>query len=434
MSKKGAKPPQTQQTYEFRDVVLAKVRGFPAWPGMIVNPDTVPKDVAKERPNAKSKTGLWYCVRFFPAGDYAWLMPKDISKLQEHEIQAYINEPFKRSSDLLQGYRIALEPSKWEEERDAARAQAEENEANAEIDQLESDAEPEGEDDDEEPKKPKAKKRKRDSEAATPSVKKTPKKAAKKGSAEPPASEKKKRSSSAKKGAKSKAMVESEDDGEAAEKDEDAGPSKKASPPPAKKAKRDKDGDDEMDGSSEKDPEAQKVREWRHKLQKAFLNNKVTPKDEDMPALDELFTTVENYDNMTINQLTESKIGKVMRHIHALGASKIPRNDEFHFKERAKVLVDKWGVLINGPGGKANGEKAGTPTANGTSATNGKKAKEAKEAPAKEKSPEKSPVAMEQDAKADDAKSGTADAIAEDDAPMGAEESMLADVTMSEAA
>lgn len=28
------------------------------------------------------------------------------------------------------------------------------------------------------------------------------------------------------------------------------------------------------------DPEAAKVREWRHKLQKAFLNQKATPKDE----------------------------------------------------------------------------------------------------------------------------------------------------------
>ena len=78
----------------------------------------------------------------------AWIVPKDISRLQQHEIQAYINEPFKRSADLLQGYRIALNPTKWEEEREAARVQAEENEANAEIDQLESDAELDGEDED----------------------------------------------------------------------------------------------------------------------------------------------------------------------------------------------------------------------------------------------------------------------------------------------
>ncbi|TCD64834.1 hypothetical protein EIP91_003582 [Steccherinum ochraceum] len=423
MSKKGAKSQPAPQTYELRDVVLAKVRGFPAWPGMIVDPESVPKDVIKERPGAKSK-GSWYCVRFFPAGDYAWLMSKDISKLQAHEIQAYIDEPYKKSTDLLKGYRIAQDPTKWEEERELARAQAEENEANAEVDQLEeSDAEPEAEDDDDEPKKPKTKKRKRDSEAASVGAKKAPKsKSSKKGSSEPPATEKKKRGAGGKKGVKSKAMVESEDEGGAeaeAEADEDAGPSKKASPPPAKKAKRDKDGDEDADPALANDLEAQKVRDWRHKLQKAFLNTKVVPKDEDMPQYDELFTTVEKYDGMTIAYLTFSKIGKVMRHIHALSASKIPRNDEFHFRERAKVLVDKWGVLINGPGGKASSEKP-----NGA-ATNGK----SESSPKEEES-----AAMDQDAKGEDAKSGSADAMAEDDAPAGAEESMLADVTMSEAA
>lgn len=122
-----------------------------------------------------------------------------------------------------------------------------------------------------------------------------------------------------------------------------------------------------------------------------------------------------------------------MRHIHALAPAKIPRNEEFHFRERAKVLVDKWGVLINPAGGKTNGSKADTPVANGTTSTNGKKAKEA---PAKEdaESKEDESNAMDQDAKGEDAKSGSADAVAEDDAPAAADESMLADVTMSEAA
>lgn len=36
MSKKGApKTQDTDQSYEVRDVVLAKVRGFPPWPGMV---------------------------------------------------------------------------------------------------------------------------------------------------------------------------------------------------------------------------------------------------------------------------------------------------------------------------------------------------------------------------------------------------------------
>ncbi|KZT71650.1 hypothetical protein DAEQUDRAFT_91074 [Daedalea quercina L-15889] len=457
MSKKGNKGQAKEikdQSYEVRDIVLGKIRGYPPWPGMIVDPNSVPESVQNERPNAKAKKGNWYCVRFFPAGDYAWIVPKDISKLQQHEIQAYIAEPFKKSADLLQGYRIALDPTDWEKEREAQRDAAAEEEANAEIDQLESDGEEEAGDDEEEEVKPKAKKRKRDSEA-TPAKSKAKPKTPKKGSAEP-AGKKKTPSSKAKKnGHKSKAMVESEDEGGAEAEDEDAGPSKQASPPPTKKAKREKEakeGEDGEDAAMAGDPEAAKVREWRHKLQKAFLNQKAVPKDEDMPALDQLFSTVENYQNMSIQYLTFSKIGKVMRHINALPKDKVPRDDEFHFKDRAKSLVDKWHDILNENKGKPNGAAAAGESAkvvtNGTSpvveaadaadagaTVNGKqedklRAEASETAMDLDKENTKTEVAPA----AVKPESGDADADADAPADLAADESVLADVTMSEAA
>lgn len=440
MSKKAAKTQTKEQSYDFRDIVLAKVRGYPPWPGMVVDPESVPVNVKHEQPHAaKQKKGNWYCVRFFPAGDYAWIVPKDISKLQQHEIEAYINEPFKRSGDLLQGYRIALDPTKWEAEREALRAEAAEEEANAEIDQLESDGEEEA--DDMEEKKAKSKKRKRDSDAAPAKPKAKPK--PKKESTEPTP---KKRAGSAKakkNGIKSKAMVESEDEGGADA--DDAGPSKQASPPPTKKAKREKDGEDEVDAALSGDPEAQKVRDWRHKLQKAFLNPKAVPKDEDMPPFDVIFTTVENYENMNIQYLSFSKIGKVMRHIHALPLERVPRDEEFKFRDRAKALVDKWHEILNANkanGTASEGAKAATngssPSAKAADApdvgatTNGK---HDSEEPAKAEVTES---AMEVDAVVPEAaETGEAEAEGEpetiEDAP-AADESMLADVTMSEAA
>ena len=159
-------------------------------------------------------------------------MSKDISKLKKHEIEAYINEPHKKSGDLLTGYRIALDPSKWEKERENADLAAVEQEDNAPVDQLESDNEADG------AKKPaKPKKRKRDSEAPAPKPKAKPK----------VKSEKKAPSSKGKRnGAKSKEMVESEDEGEPeaeAEDDEEAGSSAKVAPPPSKKPKREKEED-----------------------------------------------------------------------------------------------------------------------------------------------------------------------------------------------
>ena len=96
----------------------------------------------------------------------AWLVAKDISKLQPHEIESYINEPHKKSGDLLQGYRIALDPAKWEKEVEAAGQMAIEEEANAEIDELES------EHDDDDSTKAKSKKRKRASDVASSRIKK----------------------------------------------------------------------------------------------------------------------------------------------------------------------------------------------------------------------------------------------------------------------
>jgi hypothetical protein len=56
-----------------------------------------------------------------------------------------------------------------------------------------------------------------------------------------------------------------------------------------------------------------------------------------------------------------------MRHIHMQPSDKVPRDDEFHFRSRAKALVDKWHVILSankegGPG--TNGTPAGSsPTA-----------------------------------------------------------------------
>jgi hypothetical protein len=59
-----------------------------------------------------------------------------------------------------------------------------------------------------------------------------------------------------------------------------------------------------------------------------------------------------------------------MRHIAALSPEKIPRDSEFSFKDRAKVLVDRWQEVLNAS--KANGTDAGTDTAHGaTTEANG---------------------------------------------------------------
>jgi hypothetical protein len=327
---------KAEPVFHHRDIVLGKLRGYPPWPGMVADPDSVPPAVARERP----KGTKIYCVQFFPAGDYAWLPPKELSKLSVSQIKSYIDEPSKKSGELLSGYKIRLDPSKWEEER-MANLQEALDEDDEEEDQV-------ADDDEEEEANASSskagKKRKRTSDVGI-------KKASSKKK-EAPVSKGSKRG---KNNAKSKATVESEDDGE-------EGASKK---PPTKKPRKERE-EEEIDPALAEDPEAQKVREWRHKLQKTFLG-KTPAKNEDMPTADDLFRTVENYENMEIKYLQFSKIGKVMRHIAGLPDGTPPRDDEFKFRERAQKLVDKWAVKTNTEGGKKTNGSEETKGENGVS-------------------------------------------------------------------
>ncbi|KNZ76223.1 Putative oxidoreductase GLYR1 like protein [Termitomyces sp. J132] len=322
MSRKSGKSgPKDKEvaTYHERDIVLGKVRGFPPWPGMVVDPDSVPPAVQQERPGKKSN---FYCVQFFPAGDYAWLVPKDISKLQHVEIEAYINEPYKKGMKRKRESEGRTRKGPKEREREAKAKAA--------------------------PKTPKAK--------TAPKAKTKQRKG------------------------KSAAMVESEDE-RRGDADDDADgegevvphSNKAASPPPAKRQRREDDPDD---STMQGDPEAIKVRDWRHKLQKAFLSAKSTPDDSDMPTLDTLFTTVESYTTMTVAHLQFSKIGKVMRHITLLEDRRVPRDGEFRFRARAQALVERWqsvlGAAKEGKEGKREERRAEGGAVNGVEAVNGK--------------------------------------------------------------
>ncbi|KAJ6528505.1 hypothetical protein B0H19DRAFT_1385181 [Mycena capillaripes] len=327
------------ETFDTREIVLAKVRGFPPWPGMVVDPATVPKAVSKERP--ASKKSVVYAIRFFPAGDYAWLPPKELSRLTTAQINAYVSDAgqARKAGDLMEGYQKALDPDAWEAEHAAnpptskkrkskskAKKKGEDGDEEDELEADEEEAEDEAEAEEEEKA---GKKRKRASPAPA------------KAKAKQPKATKAKKGGKAK---KSKAAVESEDDGgeEGEAEGEEGG--EDGEERASKKAKVAEGGSAKL----ESDPEALKVREWRHKLQKTFLSsNKALPKEEEMPVVNDLFTTVEGYQNMNIEYLTFSKIGKVMRHIHLLEPAKVPRDDEFKFRDRAKALVDKWHGILN---------------------------------------------------------------------------------------
>lgn len=63
---------------------------------------------------------------------------------------------------------------------------------------------------------------------------------------------------------------------------------------------------------------------------------------QDMELHDKTLKQVEEYTGITALQLRLTKIGKVMKRI--LQLPNIPRDEEFHIRDRAQRLCDVWGV------------------------------------------------------------------------------------------
>ena len=157
----------------------------------------------------------------------AWQVIGGLQKLHKHEIEAYINEPSKKNGDLLEGYRIALDPSEWDNTRAETLRKYMEDQKNAPIDEL----------DEEEDEEKVGKKRKRDSEGMDKkkfSKKTTPAKVGVRTKSDSAGTRPKKRGK--KNGITSSEMIpESEDEG-AEKKDVER---------PAKRAKGEEDDEDE---------------------------------------------------------------------------------------------------------------------------------------------------------------------------------------------
>ncbi|KAF4563237.1 hypothetical protein EYR36_003676 [Pleurotus pulmonarius] len=246
--------------FQFRDIVLATLTGMSSWPGMIIDPKNAGSIVLRTE---RLDSDDMFLVRFFPRGDYAWIPSQDIKHLTNDEIEAFLDEPYKKSEEILHAYTIALDPEDWEAVQVAKEQLAAEREE---------------------------------------------------GDGNHPSHSKRRR------GAR-RSSGEGNVNGK--------GVGNSASPVPR-----------QHDLSLNE--EAQKVREWRCKLQKCFLIPKNPPKEEDMPAMHDTFTTIENFPNMKPEYLQFSKLAKVMRHISSLGDGVLPRDGEFRFRSRAAMLAEKW--------------------------------------------------------------------------------------------
>ncbi|WFD22170.1 hypothetical protein MEQU1_000832 [Malassezia equina] len=273
----------SNSSFNVGDVVLAKIKGFPAWPGIIIDDEHVPQAVREERPAH-------------------WATSRDLTPLTTEDIDAFLARPKGKSADLHKAYKIAKDPIAWNEEQNRIVKEHEawiqehgEDDDDEEEDEEDEEDEADDKDDDDEEEERSRAPRKRASTQADSRAKRT----------------------------RTESTAEPEPETEAP-----------TEPQP-----------DKEHAEEELDPATRKVREWRHKLQRVFLSKGGVIVASEMDAQDATFKIVEAYEDMTVDQLRLTKIGKVMKRIHQL--PEVPRDDEFHFRERAGELVKRWTALLD---------------------------------------------------------------------------------------
>lgn len=136
--------------YQPTDVVLAKVKGFPAWPAMVIPKELIPENVWKIRsrisvdkaetkedqdstpdeefgsdydPNDyiiyskvlkfkknKEQPSL-YCVKFMCDDSYIWVKQSDMQPLSVEECQKWLASKTKKNKKLIPAYEMAMKGS-----------------------------------------------------------------------------------------------------------------------------------------------------------------------------------------------------------------------------------------------------------------------------------------------------------------------------------
>ncbi|KAK9487742.1 hypothetical protein V1527DRAFT_459434 [Lipomyces starkeyi] len=324
----------TKASYLPGAVVLAKLKGFPPWPAMVLADAFLPPHILKLKPKASTGTPgsarikrkgssveeedaslpSIFPVRFFNDDNYMWASRSDLKPLSSEQAQKYVDavsdKPSKKDKSLVSAYKIAIDPPTLEKfaHGNSVHASEEEEEEDVEME--------EAEDEGSVPEK-KSKKRKsvakggdEDAEAHTPATKR------------------KKR--------------ESKTNGSAKKANGDAAKEKKT--PKKTPSSGKKTSAASLRESLEE--RTKQVLYVRHKLQKAFLTRDKPPAEEEMDTMDKFFTKLENFQGLEISIIRNTKINKVLKGIHKL--TEIPLEEKFKFRERSRKMLELWNHMFEG--------------------------------------------------------------------------------------
>lgn len=196
---------QTNQSndnpYPPKSIVLAKVKGYPPWPAMILEESMLPENILQKKPKtvkqpAKRKLAKPITilpVRFFSDDTYIWIKSNELKTLNHDMINQFLGNDKRRKDNLLQtAYELANDPpdmelfitwgSKGEQPYAPEEMEIED------VHEVEEELEEDEEDEEEDYEEPSQKKQKKNTKPAK-STKKQPAKKGGKVSAKPKANQ-----------------------------------------------------------------------------------------------------------------------------------------------------------------------------------------------------------------------------------------------------
>lgn len=111
--------------YSPTSVVLAKVKGYPPWPAMVLDESLLPQNILDKRPkNVRQKSGrkgrgkevTVLPVRFFSDDTYIWIKDNELKPMTQQMIDAHLSSDKKRKDKLLEkAYQLAKNPPDMKE-------------------------------------------------------------------------------------------------------------------------------------------------------------------------------------------------------------------------------------------------------------------------------------------------------------------------------
>jgi len=376
LSKKQSKAKILHTDAKPGDLFIHKLKGYPAWPVIICDEEMLSADLLKSRPvsalrqdgtyredyadGGKNIAGRTFPVLYLASYEFGWAPNQDLQDLDPETARAASekmrNGALKLAHELaaegnsLDFYKRVLQEE--EERRQQMKAaqdakKSKKNKAVADDDDVAMVDADLPEDDDKEKDSAQSRKRKAEDDAPAPQ-----------------------RSDSVKKPKIKLTSAPKNANGAATPKSSKENASK---PSKSKPRKSTKSSDSRVENDAPKEPElspeekrARKEKEvlfLRHKLQRGLLTRDQEPKEEEMRTMSEYITKLEGFPDLEVAIIRITKINKVLKAI--LKLESIPKEEEFHFKARSQVLLEKWTKIIaseaSATPAPVNGTANGTP-------------------------------------------------------------------------